>query len=143
MTVYSRTAEWTKLLRKEKSIQDFLTPKVNKALQLMDKMQRIFVSKVVRGFDNSSHLGLTTDVASCTFNMKENCLNESRLVRDHIMKECYTFNANGNEKVTSAMGSLEMILYMNASEQMGTPSGTRAFTVVIHEPHKVDPVLGG
>ena len=82
----------------------------------------------------------------CTFNMKENCLNESRLVRDHIMKECYTFNANGNEKVTSTMGSLEMVLYMNASEQMGTDgpySGTRAFTVVIHEPHKVDRVLGG
>ena len=141
--VLGRTPEVRKFFAKDVIYQDFLSPKVAKAMQLIDWMQRIFVSKYVRRFDSSSQFGLTTDIVSCTFNMKENCLNESRLVRNPIMKECLTFNENGNETVTSAMGSLEMILYMNASELSGTSSGTRAFTVVIHEPHKVDRVLGG
>ena len=135
--VMTRSKKATKTALELKFLQDALMPKVAEPWRLVDRMGHIFLSKFNSHIHNESFPTLREIMTSCTFNMKENCLSETKFEKKTELGDCMIFNYFGTEKITSAISSLDMVLFTNDSDYKTSTTGTKAFAVSIHEPYKV------
>ena len=132
----TKTKRFSTLTQNQEFFQDFLSPKVSKAWGLKAIMSERFIKNVNSELHNMTQFDPLEILASCTFNIIEDCRNENRFIRSSTHPNCFTFNAHGNEQVNFAISGLEMVLFMNSSETESTTSGMKAFTVVIHPPRQ-------
>ena len=122
----------------------------NKWIQLKDLSSIIILSTLDRSFikkfnqrlhDKTRH-ELGEFLSSCTFDFNDDCLTEDRFNSHYGFQDCFTFNPNGQESISSPRVGLRMTVYKNSSEMILAADGTDAFLAAVHHPLTPPSIIG-